>query len=309
MRLDADVRRCVVFIGHQPNFDDDDTFDAVGTGFFVHYRGIRWLVTAQHVAMHFEDAPFFLRINRTEGGSDVFHVDPLQAVEMRWISHPDESVDLAAIPFHISEKASGLDLLSVNSELLLSDDKVRELGLNVGDLCYGVGLFKLMQGSKRNVPIVHTGHIALMPGDEEIPVKDWTKGPTAPPKLVRGYLVEIQNLKGLSGSPVLVRSTINAVVPTFERGGGGTRATGSSYVGAYDADLHLLGVWSASWDGFGDRAASREYGNTRIPLGMGTVVPAGRIIELLETDAATDRIRHVTRMLNAMNIMKPDKNP
>lgn len=43
--------------------------------------------------------------------------------------------------------------------------------IGIGDMCYTIGLFHLLSGKKRNLPIVHTGNIALLPEDEKISVK------------------------------------------------------------------------------------------------------------------------------------------
>lgn len=292
MRLDADARRCVVFLGHCADPDKDETFKALGTGFFLTHDGMRFLVTAQHVAHALGDDPYALRLNLTDGsGSHTIIVDPGMEDEFRWISHSDSSVDLAVALFQLDLASAGLDDLSMSADLILTDAHVAQLGINVGDLCYGVGLFHLLQGSKRNVPVVHTGHIALMPSDEEITVEDWTapKG-SGRHKAVRGYLVELQNLKGLSGSPVLVRPTKQAYGATYERDGQVPRLGPAQFMGAYDADPYLLGVWSASWDGLAAGAAFAEYGSsTRVPVGLGTVVPSSRLLELLQSEVVRGR--------------------
>jgi hypothetical protein len=52
--------------------------------------------------------------------------------------------------------------------------KHAQLGaLGVGDFTYTIGLFRLMSGERRNLPIVHFGTVAMVPGDEKIPVRDW----------------------------------------------------------------------------------------------------------------------------------------
>jgi hypothetical protein len=47
--------------------------------------------------------------------------------------------------------------------------------------------------------------------------------------------------------------------------------------------LFLLGIWSASWDGWlGEEAIGVRKGDMRVPVGMGSVVPAARLLELLD---------------------------
>ena len=292
MRLDADARRCVIFVGHIADPDRDETFKAIGTAFLLEHAGMRFLVTAQHVAFSFGDAPFALRLNKADGdGSCVIHLDPLEDPELRWISHEDPNVDLAVMPFQLDLAGLGLDDLSMSQGLMLTESDVATLDINVGDLCYGVGLFRLMQGTRRNVPIVHTGNIALMPNDEEITVDDWTApAGSKNKKQVRGYLVELQNLKGLSGSPILVRPTIQAHAPTFERTGQSTTSGPNAFMHTYDPHPRLLGVWSASWDGLAEGADVSKHGvGVRVPVGLGTVVPSARLLELLESPVVQAR--------------------
>lgn len=309
MRLDDDVRRCVVFVGHCLDASDDATFTAVGTAFLLIYRGVRFLVTAQHIAHAFGDDPYWVRLNRVGGGSDTVQVDPAMDPLFRWLSHPDENVDLAVAPFNFDLAGHGMDDLSMSGDLLLSDEDVARLGINVGDLCYGVGLFRLLQGTKRNVPIVHTGNIALMPSDEEITVRDWRapKGERRQ-RRVRGYVVEIQNLKGLSGSPVIVRASLGLHAPSYTRERDEPPKAGPhKYAGAYDADVYILGVWSASWDGLADGVAANEYGEDgRIPMGLGTVVPASCLIELLNSESVKARGREWNERVQAERAATPD---
>lgn len=80
--------------------------------------------------------------------------------------------------------------------------------IGVGNFTYTIGLFRLLSGEKRNLPVCHFGTIAMLPGDERIPVTDWTDPDGRRRILVEGYLVKSQSLNGLSGSPVFVRPEI-----------------------------------------------------------------------------------------------------
>jgi hypothetical protein len=93
----------------------------------------------------------------------------------------------------------------------------------------------------------------------------------APPnkrRYIDGYLIESQSLKGLSGSPCFVDPTIDLVDMPVRFG---------------RTDLRLLGVWHGSWDAQPDEVLAVEQGSTlRVPVGMGVVVPAQKLIDLLE---------------------------
>lgn len=286
MRLDADVRRCVVFLGHAS--PDGSTFEAAGTAFFLAHENFRYLVTAQHVAAGFGEDPFTVRINNTHGSSYGVHCDPLDDEGGRWISHPDPTVDLAISFWHFKEE-DGIDMLAVDSALLLSEEDLARRQINVGDACHAIGLFRLLQGTRRNVPIVHTGHIAMMAGEELIPVKSW-RDPTQR-ELVNCHLVEMQQLKGLSGAPVLVRPSFHgAAAATYTREGSKATLGPPGYFTARDPDVFLLGVWASSWDAPPDEVASAAHGhNQRVAMGLGGVVPASRLIEMLNLPEMHER--------------------
>jgi hypothetical protein len=249
-----------------------------------------YLVTARHVALALGDDPFSIRINRVDDASDTFHCDPLDPKIpdwFKWFTPEDPLVDLAIMPFNIDFTRLGFDVRALSgSEWLLDDAKWAEEKIGPGDLCYAIGLFKLVQGSKRNVPIVHTGRIALNSGEELIPIDDWNN--PAKTAYVHGHLVELTNLEGLSGAPVIVRAEVllhgfieepKALVTT-------------------DSTLHLLGVWQGSWN--------HKIHDGRRPLAMGVVTPASELLKLLQQhDVTVERGRFYAAILQE-NAAKPD---
>lgn len=285
MRLSEDARRSVVFLGHLLDSDDENSFTAQATGFFVRYGGIPYLITAAHVAVGLGDDPFQMRLNRLDGGAGIINFDPTLDGLDKWFLHPEPSVDIAALAFPFAFRADGWDHVSIAENLLLSDADVAGHDIGPGDTCYAVGLFRLLQGKQRNLPVVHRGSIAAMPSDELIPLKNWrAEGKVQ----TRAYLVEATNLKGLSGSPVLIRPTINIMAHRLQVEGKGETATWqpgpAAGLSAPSCDVALLGVWSASWDAQTDEVLSLDQGReVRVPLGLGVVVPTARLIELLES--------------------------
>jgi hypothetical protein len=152
-----------------------------------------------------------------------------------------------------------------------SPEKLASKDIGPGDLIYIVGLFRLIAGQEKNLPFVHTGHLALIPGSEKVPIYDRASQQTI---LSEVYLVEAQTLDGLSGSPVFVRRGIK-VQPIEETG---------AWPQAYAA-VFLLGVYTGAWDGKPGEilAADRTIrGEFRVPVGVGTVTPAHKILEVLE---------------------------
>jgi hypothetical protein len=204
MRVDDDIRKTVVFIATRTGPGEDDLFIG-GTGFLLRFDGSGYLITARHIAKALEGGAFVVRMNTREGAAHNWDVD-----DIRWFHHPDPTVDLAVIPFDL-DVSSPYNTLYLDQSLLARDSEVQNdgvtpaLAIGVGDLTYTVGLFRLMTGKKKNLPVVHMGSIAMVPRDELIPCKDWDKpGNTIS---VEGYLVETQALDGLSGSPVFTRQS------------------------------------------------------------------------------------------------------
>src|SRR3954469_6701376 len=93
MRIDADLRRCVAFLGFGVGRDD---FQPIGTCFFIHYDEVQYLVTAMHVAVGIGDSPFCIRTNRLDGDAQSYMTDPVTD-GITWFCRPD--ADIAVLPF------------------------------------------------------------------------------------------------------------------------------------------------------------------------------------------------------------------
>jgi Trypsin-like peptidase domain len=257
----------------------------VGTGFLVVMPDKRsvYLVTADHVAKTLGDGGFYVRMNRADTGLAYPHL----VETANWIRHPTTPhlVDIAVLKFEIPDWAK----VNVYPRRgFLSDFKMGTKKIGPGDLAYVVGIFEPLHGRRRNIPAVHTGHISLIPEDEPLPVQDWNapNPETAPPVEVEAYLVEAQNtLPGSSGGPVFVRRSLQ------------TRLRDDSIdpnPTGIDAWMHgslwLLGVWTDAW--FGDPAKILRIPKGRdikVPIGIGAVVPARKLIEILEQPQLMDK--------------------
>lgn len=265
VRLISNALKSVAFLAKPDPQSGEYKYGA--TGFFVKHMddagGGTYLVTAKHVANEIEGSDFLLRIGDQE-------VDITAA---QWFGHPSGNVDIAVTPFW---PAVELGAVRFPTKHFLTEFKIGTKRIGPGDQVQIVGLYQLRVGEKKNLPVVHTGHIAMMPDPEEhITVKNW-------PGPVEGYLVEAQTLSGLSGSPVFVRRSIR-VAPTEE--------TGTAPL-AYGA-VFLLGLWMASFEGLPGKVLSEEIAKStgpgddtriRVPVGMGVVVPAYKIMETLNTE-------------------------
>jgi hypothetical protein len=234
MQISKDLRRTVIFIG---TLGSNDTFVPYGTGFLAQAEACSYLITNKHIAEPLDDAPFLIRLNKASGGADIVSIDPVELAE-KWHFHPtDPDVDIAVMPLNRDLERAGYDTRVVGEAIFVNDSHIVGELIGVGDACYTVGLFRLMAGVGRNLPIVHTGNIALMPDEERIPTKDWLN--SSKRRYVEGYLVETTNLPGLSGSPVFVRLSF-----VHNINHDGILAPARMAL----ATVFLLGVWQSSWD-------------------------------------------------------------
>jgi hypothetical protein len=314
MRISDSVRKCVLFLGFEDDTPGKGGINCVGTGFLINSGMLGFIVTAKHVAHALGDSPFLVRLNRNGGGSE-----NLRADQIKWHYHPNPTVDVAAIPFHLGG-AAPYDAIYLPDTILASDallkhDEADEKSVSVigiGDLTYTVGLFRLMSGEKRNLPIVHSGNIAMLPGDEKIPLKDW-QNPRAT-IFVEGYLIESQSLDGLSGSPVFVRPT--AVISTLPPGilpdlrGKSDEDQAALFGMIPRGDLRVLGLWQGAWDAPPDDVLAIQSGRpVRVSVGVGMVVPAQRIIETLalpEIMEMKERVRAQIEEFQASSAASPE---
>lgn len=259
MRIKDDLRRCVVFLGFE--IKAERGIECVGTGFQIAYDGFPYLVTAGHIAESLNGVPFVIRVNERASGRGVN--SPIDSAE--WRFHSDyPNVDLAILA---GEPGPGSDSVNLGEDFVLSPEEFAKQEIGPGDRVAIVGLFRLLHGKERNLPVVHTGWVAMMPEDEPIPVRGQSGNTTH----VRGYLVEAQTLEGLSGAPVFVDQTWRVKVAQGQ-------------VAKVDTNLSLLGVWQASWRAPPDEIKGALTGTMglSVPVGMGIVVPAQHIIEILE---------------------------
>lgn len=258
MRLYDDARKLVAYLGIPKAGNQRDLKTIVGTGFLLEHDNTIYLVTAGHVAQLLEDRPVGIRLNDRENQARVLTFN-----EIKWWFHPDPTVDVAATEFRTPEWA---DVSPWHTKWMVTLFKRETKNIGAGDMVHIVGAFKFLPGTKRNMPTVHTGHIALMADDEPIPVKHWK---------TEGYLIEAQTLDTLSGSPVLVRRSLPAKmkIPELDSNALNVWLHGSMW---------MLGLWHGAWYGKPKEKGRVPGKDVRIPAGMGICVPAIKIIDVLE---------------------------
>lgn len=279
MRVANDLLNSVLFFGHIVG----DSFKACGTGFLLLHDSLIYIVTAGHLAEGLADNPFHIRVNTFAGEHGLFPIDMVMESESRfcWFRHPEASVDLAVLPFPVDLENQGVDAVALLSRAAV-EQKNPMVDAGCGDMCHVIGLFSMRSGTRRNIAVVHTGHLAALSDSKELIPSSPNPGHTI---YVEGHLVEISNLQGLSGAPVFVRGGLELNVPISP--------TETKVVTVYRPELKLLGVWQGSWD------KNLVDTGQRVPVGMGVVTPAYRLIQLLESEPVAENRRRWLEELNA----------
>jgi hypothetical protein len=271
MRTYDPVLKCVAFFGIEPPSGGVQSYG--GTGFFLLHRGRLFIVTAGHCAREIQASrrSCVLRI-----GATVCNVGFLD-----WRYHSDRAVDVAVVPC-TSALAAGLpisEFMPFGPGGFLTDDKRLSKNIGPGDQVGIVGLYSLRPGAAKNLPIVHTGHIAMLPdASEPLEIAD----PTAPGQKLwhSPYLIEAQSLRGLSGAPVFVRRSLRLNLKD---------APNEEFM-AYGS-LWLLGLWHGAWQLQPDPILAEDRGLApaqRVPVGVGVAISSDKIIETMDYVLNTD---------------------
>lgn len=268
MRLNPNFLKSIVFIGHGL----DDGFIPCGTGFIFGYKEGAYLVTADHIAYDLNSDPFVVRVNKLEGGSETINFDPMDW-NVTWFHHPTEQADVAILPFHYRLDNQLFSVAQIPLSLMATDEVINRWAISAGEMCQVAGLFRLMSGSSANTVVIHTGNIAAMPAPELVPFRNWRSQQEDAVIELDAYLVEISNLRGLSGAPVFVRPSVRLSHHVAQNAG----------VLAYSSDVFFFGIWSGSWEKLDDADRASRNGLARLPIGMGIVTPAKKILEILES--------------------------
>jgi hypothetical protein len=273
MRVPAEIRECVAFIGYR----DKRTGAPVlkGTGFFLASSladlgmpddGAAFFITAQHIVdgIRANGGQPVVRLNIEGGGSAWADV----GLDDFW-PHPNhpavEAVDVAVTPVKLHPK---FDYRSIPLTMCVNDEVLVKHDIGVGDEVFMPGLFWNHSGKERNLPILRVGNIAAVP---EEPVGTRYYGN------IEAYLIEARSIGGLSGSPVFAHL-------------GPMRMVNGKVQFAQNTDygmFFLLGVMQGHWDSAGptsvddvpvdDGAGQQELVN----MGIGIVTPIQKALDIL----------------------------
>jgi hypothetical protein len=237
-----------------------------GSGFVVAVPGAHgnshlYVVTAKHLAKRMECCPILMGFSYSDGSKAILEED-----SVHWYAHPTEAsaVDVAVTPF-ASAQRDLLDLEPVPEHLFTSGERMRKASIGVGDEITAIGVFTRFSDEDRHLPIVRTGHLAMLP-TLRIPVKNFEP--------MEAYVAEIE---GLSGSPVWVRPAdyFNAAQKD-----GGEEKPPVPFNG--DTDMLFLGLLHGRWavSKAAIEGQSAQYTEKMIS-GMSIIVPAHKILEVI----------------------------
>lgn len=284
MPIPDEVRKCVAFLAYKT----PEGISLAGTVFFVGIQiptpkypelSFSYAVTAKHVIDAIKknsiDGTVYLRMNFKDDGAKL-----LGSRLEDWRFHPsDNSVDVAAFPMAIAKE---FDHLYYPTASFVTEETIKRQGIGIGDEIFLAGLFYRHYGRERNIPILRTGNIAAMP-EEKIQSGSET---------MDAYLVEARSIGGLSGSPVFVNLS------------GVRLVQGNLNVGV--AGFYLLGLMHGHWESDEADAMVVDSSKEQVNMGIAVVVPAQKILEVLNQSVFQRAPDDVINALRAQNAPTPD---
>jgi hypothetical protein len=282
MRVPDQISKCVLFVG----LPDMPEPEYRGTAFVVTVPGTQsnhfaFAVTARHVAEHLQGKEYYIRANRRGGSAVALKGRPSDP----WWFHPTEKDDVdAAVTLFSPSELSQLSVEHVPIAMFADHATIEVKHLGVGDEVFITGLFTKITETTRNLPIVRTGTVALMPG-EKIPWRD---------RYIDAYLIEARSIGGLSGSPVFIRETLAIHVadhPIIAGRDSGRWVHGLGQIYFFGS---LIGHWDVP-EGFSPTQAEA------VNMGIAPVVPAQKIREIILQPELVDMMERINGEVRAKN--------
>jgi hypothetical protein len=284
MRVPDQIKKTILFIG----LPDMPEPEYRGTGFIVTVPGTQsnhfaFMVTARHVAERLQGKEFYIRANKRDRTFVALKGRPTDP----WWFHPTDRKHVdAAVTFFAPQQLGQLDIEAVPFDMFLNHGKIEVTNIGVGDEVFIPGLFTKVTETSRNIPIVRTGTIAMIPG-ERIPFGD---------EFIDAYLIESRSIGGLSGSPVFVRQTVamgtsSSPIMTPQR-------IPDGLLQGLGGRIYLLGSMIGHWDvpeGFSPTQAEA------VNMGIAPVVPASKILEVIFQPELVELMDKINAEMKAKN--------
>lgn len=203
MIVPDNIRKCVAFLGFKMA---DGSFKFAGSVLWIGQDNPEtgkaepvYAVTARHVIDGIRrtgvEAVWF-RINQNDGNA-VWKDSKLND----WFVHPsDPSIDIAILKTGLR---SEWDHLVLPYSLCMTDDRMAENEVGLGDEVFITGLFRHHHGTRKNIPIVRVGNLACLT-EEKVETNDFG--------LMDAFLIEARSIGGLSGSPVFLNLGVSRMI-------------------------------------------------------------------------------------------------
>ncbi len=285
-RTETQLLKTIVFITLDVQLPDKDGKPGErgtlsGTGFWVAVpdsrleagKAFSYLVTNRHVAMALErdekgncnslqiqKASITVNLKDPVNGNRS-HTEPLPlSPRVPWYLPKDETIDLAVLPFGVSDK---VDAINISLTQFLTSDILDKQGVVPGDKVLTGGFFTGYTGLHEMQPILREGVLAMLPD-----------GPMTTTLCGSGkvYLADIHVIPGNSGSPIFI-------IPALGLGAGES-------LGGVPNTFGLLGVVSGYMYEHEDMtltATTTWKGSINANSGISVVVPAQQLKDLLES--------------------------
>ena len=159
----------------------------------------KFLVTAQHVVGNRDS--IIVRLNRIDKPEFAcFTVSLLRQGKDKNVYVPTNRPQVDLIAVRIGNFPN-TDPTVFDYSLILDDDLMKKWEVMEGTDVFAVGYLYGYSGKKQNFPVTKFGKVALLTDEA------WYHSP--PPRSLdeKAYLVEMQNVPGLSGAPVMLQSS------------------------------------------------------------------------------------------------------
>jgi hypothetical protein len=260
MKVPDKVKKCVVYLGVEASSDYGNETIYCGTGFFISTpskisgKSFIYLVTAKHVCVELNKRKdFILRANSTQGKSIEVKI---KSGEITWYFHPtDSAADVAITTINISPDL--VDFSTLPASMFMTPDVLETRGIGAGDDVFVTGLFVYHKGNAKNIPIIRTGNIAMIP-DERIATHDFGD--------MEAYLIEVWSIGGLSGSPVFALKPVESQKSMF-------------YLIGF-----IQGHWNTKAATIIDTTIQDGKINADVNVGIAIVTPAQKILDIVYSE-------------------------
>ncbi len=273
-RLSDELRDCVIYLYASPEAAREGR-DSGGSGFLVSTPGeldkhalYSYAVTNRHVL---DQCCLTIRLNTERGETAV-----IETGYGEW--HQSRVNDVAICPIKLD---IGHTFKLVPQEMFITPAIIDKEGIGMGDDVFLVGRLIDHAGKQRNTPSARFGNIAMMP-IEKIRNKHLDVD-------VESFLCELKSIGGFSGSPVFVW-----IPPGHQRPGSNSIVLATLGPWLLGVDLGHLKREERTREKNGNKTTDGRYVERN--SGIGTVVPAWHIAQLLE-ELRPDRVMHDARRI------------